>query len=162
MWCLFDIGLVAYIICFFTDFCTKESNRFANNCYKKIKAGIALTRKEKVRLIRRYYVIIATLIFSFLMVKDGYDNYKAEQRAAKRHHYEITHQFRSNSSYHSKNDSSKYYNSNDASRRQSYNYSGAENYAENNVEEYIESGDYENYDEAYEAALDDYEYDHDY
>ena len=31
-----------------------------------------------------------------------------------------------------------------------------------NVEEYLDSGDYDDYDEAYEAAMDDYKYDHDY
>lgn len=41
-------------------------------------------------------------------------------------------------------------------------YDSAEEYAEDNVEEYLDSGDYDDYDEAYEAAMDDYEYDHDY
>lgn len=41
-------------------------------------------------------------------------------------------------------------------------YRNAEEYAEDNVEEYLDSGDYDDYDEAYEAAMDDYEYNHDY
>jgi len=41
-------------------------------------------------------------------------------------------------------------------------YNDAEDYAEDNVEDYLDSGDYDDYDEAYEAAMDDYEYDHDY
>lgn len=63
-----------------------------------------------------------------------------------------------------KNKSFSYHSNSSNSRNSSYSsgYHSAEDYAEDYVEDYLDSGDYDDYDEAYEAAMDDYEFDHDY
>jgi len=105
--------------------------------------------------------VIGLIIFGIFDFSSRAAKEQASKRRAETYHSTLSSgksKYSKNSSGYSSSGSSNYRHSS----RSSDSYDSAEEYAEDNVEEYLDSGDYDDYDEAYEAAMDDYEYDYDY
>lgn len=139
----------------------KSNEEKADTYAEKVRTGKPLENSEREWMfMRRLTIIIVVIICSVAIIKVVAETIADNERPP---HHGISHISGPTYSSSSENGNSTYSGGYSSRSTNSYDtYQNAEEYAEDNVEEYLDSGDYDDYDEAYEAAMDDYEYDHDY
>lgn len=154
---LFLILLVLFIFFFVLG---KNNEDKADTYAEKVRTGKPVDDSEKDWMFMRRLTIFAMVIFISVVIIKGFIDIAAENE---RTSYSGNSHISSGPTYSSssENAGSTYNGGYSGKSSNPYSsYRSAEEYAEDNVEEYLDSGDYDDYDEAYEAAMDDYEYDH--